>query len=395
MRKRLNHFDNALNKDVGPAAVIPGDAADHDTEREADRDADKTDGQRNPCAIDDARQQIATEPVGAEQEQLPAIGRADEMEACRDEAPEQVFVALAEKAQGLVLCRVGRVDTLQIIHVEMVVVALDIGRGEPVFAKNVNMLRRRVDEVGVAGIEPVRRDDLADQGRRVHRQQQTAGDHRDAVTAQPPPHQPPLRRLVETLLPGGHRLDRHRVERRRRDVMRQRIGRRIAAPVGGIEGDVGHCRRPDCRRMRGSSAASAKSDNRTPITVRNDMNIRNEPARYMSWLRSATSNIVSFVGNAITTETMTAPEITCGSSEPISLMNGLSAMRSGYLNSAFSGRSPLARAVITYCFCSSSSRLARRRRIIAAVPAVPMTTTGIQMWAATEAALPSDQDLSR
>src|SRR5438067_3605476 len=31
---------------------------------------------------------------------------------------------------------------------------------------------------------------------------------------------------------------------------------------------------------------------------------------------------------------------------------------------------PLARAVTTYCFCSSSSRLARSRRIIAAVPEV-------------------------
>src|SRR3546814_1958061 len=45
--------------------------------------------------------------------------------------------------------------------------------------------------------------------------------------------------------------------------------------------------------------------------------------------------------------------------------------------SAFSGDSPLARAVTKYCFCISSSMLARSRRIIAAVPAEPITSIGI------------------
>ena len=78
-------------------------------------------------------------------------------------------------------------------------------------------------------------------------------------------------------------------------------------------------------------------------------------------------------------DTTAAPEITCGNSEPISEMNGLSDMRSGYFINTLNGCSPLARAVTTYCFCSSSSRLARSRRIIAAVPDSPITTTGIQM----------------
>ena len=61
----------------------------------------------------------------------------------------------------------------------------------------------------------------------------------------------------------------------------------------------------------------------------------------------------------------------------MSEMKKLSAMRSGYLTSALKGCRPLARAVTTYCFCSSSSRLARSRRIMPAVPAVPMIMTGI------------------
>ena len=41
---------------------------------------------------------------------------------------------------------------------------------------------------------------------------------------------------------------------------------------------------------------------------------------------------------------MTEPEMTCGSRLPMSAMNGLSAMRSGYFNSSRRGGRPLARA---------------------------------------------------
>ena len=83
------------------------------------------------------------------------------------------------------------------------------------------------------------------------------------------------------------------------------------------------------------------------------------------------------VGSDMTCETMTAPETSSGNSVPISAMNGLSDMRSGYLSSSRPGGSPLARAVTTYCLCSSSSRLARSRRIMAAVPELPITSVGI------------------
>src|SRR5207302_3650938 len=136
------------------------------------------------------------------------------------------------------------------------------------------------------------------------------------------------------------------VERCRRYVMRRPFGQlRGRSHSGGEGGALGagaelgltHARRPDCRRIRGSSAASARSDNSTPITVRDAMNIRNEPARNMSWLRSASSSIGPVVGSDITTETIAAPDITCGSSDPISEMNGLSAIRSGYLSKTLRG----------------------------------------------------------
>src|SRR5207244_10542508 len=124
------------------------------------------------------------------------------------------------------------------------------------------------------------------------------------------------------------------VERGRRDVMRQGlaagglVGRSVGdrrAGVASADDDLAHAWRPTWRRMRGSSAANARSDKNTPITVRNAMNIRKEPARNMSWLRSASSSIGPVVGKDMTIDTTAAPEITCGSSEPISEMNGFSA----------------------------------------------------------------------
>ena len=72
MREGLDNLHAALDHDIAPAAVIAGDAADDDAEGQADGDADQPDGQRDARTVDHPRHQIATEPVGPEQEQLPA-----------------------------------------------------------------------------------------------------------------------------------------------------------------------------------------------------------------------------------------------------------------------------------------------------------------------------------
>ena len=134
---------------------------------------------------------------------------------------------------------------------------------------------------------------------------------------------------------------------------------------------------------------------KVPITASMDRNIRKEPARYWSWLRNASSSIGPEVCSDSTTATTAEPEITLGSRLPMSATKGLSAMRIGYFINRRNRGIPLARAVVTYCFCSSSSRLARRRRIMPAVPEVPITSTGIHRWESTDIILSMDQDLPR
>src|SRR6516164_7906356 len=322
------------------------------------------------------------------------MSRADEMEIGTEQSPEQILVATAKEADGLAFLRVRRVDSLEVGHVEPIVESVYKRRDQPAIVKDPHALWRSKDEIGVAGVQSVRREKLAYQNREVHGQQDRTGYNGYPMAAELPPHHPPLRCHVEALLCRGHPLDRIRVERCARDVVWKLTGGvndrcvvAVAWQAAGCEGQIAHLRRPACRRIRGSSTASARSDTNTPITVKNAMNIKNEPARYMSWLRSASSSIGPVVGKDITTETIAAPEITCGKREPISEMNGFRAIRNGYLNSTLRGGSPFARAVTTYCFCNSSSRLARNRRIMLAVPAVPMTMTGIQICASTESIL--------
>lgn len=124
-----------------------------------------------------------------------------------------------------------------------------------------------------------------------------------------------------------------------------------------------------------------------PTSVSTATNNRMKPDRNWSWDCSAETRTGPTVGRLITTETITDPDTIDGIRLPISAMNGLMAIRSGYLTRSWLSFSPLARPVVTYCRCSSSRRFARKRRIMAAVPEVPMTMVGTIRCASTDMAL--------
>src|SRR6266446_7529987 len=175
MREGLDDLDQALDQDIDPAAVIAGDAADDDAEGEADGDADQPDGQRDARAVEDAREQVATEPVGAEQEERALLGRTGEVEIALDEAPELIAVAVAEESDRLWLAGILGVDAPQVAHVEPIIVTVDEGPDEMPVVKEMDALRRREDEVGMARLIVVGRQDLADRDRQIHRQEDGAG----------------------------------------------------------------------------------------------------------------------------------------------------------------------------------------------------------------------------
>src|SRR5208282_4480444 len=119
-------------------------------EHEADGDADEPDGERDAGTIDDAREHVAPEAVGAEEEERAALGRTDEVEAPLDQAPEAVGVAQAEEAEALDLGRIGGIDPAQGLHVEAGIDAVDEGPDEAAVVEEMHGLGRGVEEVRIA-----------------------------------------------------------------------------------------------------------------------------------------------------------------------------------------------------------------------------------------------------
>src|SRR5579871_6876753 len=154
------------------------------------------------------------------------------------------------------------------------------------------------------GVEVVRHQNLGDERRGVHEQQDDSGNHGHAMALELPPHEQPLRGEVETFLLGREASRRRGIERRVRDEM-ARLTRQRSEPLRA------HRAAPPASRIRGSSAISARSEISTPMTIISARNIRNEPARYMSWLFSALSSIGPAVGSDSTTAVISVPEMMC------------------------------------------------------------------------------------
>ncbi len=162
-----------------------------------------------------------------------ALRRAEQVNdppASRPTVP--IGVAEAEEAQRLDLREIRRVDALQRFHVEAVVVAVDEGPDEAPVLEEMDVLRRREDEIVVPAVEPIGRQELADQDRGVKHHQHHAGDDSEPVALQLPPHHAPLRGEIVPLLLRGHLLDGMRIERLRRDVVRQALRRSRRSPAG-------------------------------------------------------------------------------------------------------------------------------------------------------------------
>src|ERR1700760_693312 len=106
---------------------------------------------------------------------------------------------MAEEADRLDLVMVDRIVALQIVQVEVVDLPVDEGADEVARVEQMDRLRGSADEIGVSGGAAVGREELRDRNRPVEEDQQDAGDQREAVPLELPPHQSPLRRQIDTL----------------------------------------------------------------------------------------------------------------------------------------------------------------------------------------------------
>ena len=78
-RERQRDVDHARDHGVGRAAVETGEQAGHDAEPDGERGRDERDLERDPRAVDDAREDVAPDRVDAEQEVARGAGRRPEV----------------------------------------------------------------------------------------------------------------------------------------------------------------------------------------------------------------------------------------------------------------------------------------------------------------------------
>src|SRR6202022_2098316 len=98
--------------------------------------------------------------------------RAEQENVARNEAPVMIAVAMAQEPDRLVSVRIGCVDPVQVGHVETVAIAVDVGPGRTPAVEHMQALRRRVDEIDMPAVEPIGRENLAEQDDHVKGEEQ-------------------------------------------------------------------------------------------------------------------------------------------------------------------------------------------------------------------------------
>src|SRR5438874_5790096 len=277
-RDRPQDLDHALDQRVGHPAVEAREPAQHHTQHEAHGHAEQPDGERDARAVHQPREEIAPLHVGAQHEDrargVPAGLDADQVPRRGDQAEEPVLEALGEEPDRDLVAGIGPIDALEGLRIARALDGIDV-RAEPPAVEPVDRLRGhqralRLGRVGIGVGEEVGAEDDA-----VEAEDDDAAGHGQAVLAEAPPHELPLRGDEDALL--LHRQD-----------------------------EGGH--QVSSSRMRGSIQTSTMSEMSVPITVITPSRSTMVPARNISCAMRAFSSSGPTVGKPRTRETMMLPD---------------------------------------------------------------------------------------
>ena len=147
-----------------------------------------------------------------------------------EDTPELVGITTTEESNPMDLVLVYGESTLQGFHVELVVIAIDKRSNEAVVVKQVNGLRRGMNESGIACVQVIRCDELCEDRYQVEQHKDKARHHGQAVAFEFPPHQLPLRGEEKPFLFWRQSFDRQGVEWLVRDKVIQLTSTHLVAP---------------------------------------------------------------------------------------------------------------------------------------------------------------------
>ena len=148
--KRKDEFDDALDDVVDIAAVIAGDHAECRAEGEADEYGEQADGEGDAAPCDDAREHVASETVGAEEEHGIAFAGAKHVDVGGKEAVECVLGTSRKGVHGVAHRGVFGVGFDTGLQVKRFFDAIDKGPVDAVLREDVDALGGQVYVVVIA-----------------------------------------------------------------------------------------------------------------------------------------------------------------------------------------------------------------------------------------------------
>ena len=160
---------------------------------QAEGDADEADGERDPGAIDDPREEIAPQHVGAHQIERP-LARAEEMDVGRDDSQQQIGRAMDEELQRERLGLVGGIAALEGLHVQLLGDPIDHRRPlQPALDDEMRPLRCR-QRMARLQLRIIGRHEAAEDHHEIEQPDHHEARQRQPMGAELPPHQPSRRR---------------------------------------------------------------------------------------------------------------------------------------------------------------------------------------------------------
>ena len=200
---RDKKLDDALDQVVGEAAEVARDAAQGESDHEAEQDTDQADGDRDAGAVDHPREQVAAEAVGAEDEERSVLG-AEQVQVGTEQVPQLVVDPAHEQADDVLLLRVFVVLPAQRLAVAGAVQAVDERPLQALLVNEEVHLGGRYEQVFGVGGGGVRRDELGADGDQVEQPQDDDRRQRQPVLLELPPHEGELGGVVVAFLALGH-----------------------------------------------------------------------------------------------------------------------------------------------------------------------------------------------
>ena len=247
-RDRTNEFHHPHDHQIHHPADITRYAAEGEAQYERYHDPDESDRQRRSCRIQGAREDVASNLIGAEEMYLASVN-AEQMNIGLEQIEQLVGFALHKPSHGMELAFIGGRYAAQRYRVALGLPAIDEGSGmEGAGAvEEVNAHGRPLRVAQVPRVGSVWREKLRNQRDNQENSEQAQAEDRHVVTPELPPHELPV---------GGDLV----VAR-----TRTRDGR---CAIHFVDSGRAARQRAPSSRMRGSSQMRSKSETSVPMTTK-------------------------------------------------------------------------------------------------------------------------------